>query len=199
MISDILSIAFKLFVLMNPVGNVPLFISLLKHFKIERQRVIVLRESFIVLIFLTIFCVFGSCILEFLDITVYATKIAGGIVLSFSAMQMMFKDEKEKEEDSSALVEPFCVPIAIPFLCGGGVISGLISFTKVYDLISLEIAVIISSVATFCVLYSSTTLVRILGHKGIVAVRKIAGLFVLLVATQLIVDSIDLAFFRRMK
>ena len=186
----ITSLAIKLFLLINPIAFIPIVINMLKHFPPDKQKAIIFRESVLALTMMTAFCIGGGIIMEFLEISVRSTKMAGGVILGFMAMQMLFQEERDLDENGSTPSEPFLVPIAIPIFCGGGVISGILSFSRGHTLVLLELSILMAWLISAMILYSSTTISKYLGNKGMVAAKKIAGIFTLLIAIQLLEDSL---------
>ena len=114
---DLLAAAILLFLVMDPVGNVPIFITLLKDLPAARGRLVVIREMLIALLVLAIFWAVGPTVLEWLHLRQESVSIAGGIVLFLIGLRMIFPpaDGIMGETPDG---EPFIVPLAIPCVAG---------------------------------------------------------------------------------
>ena len=114
---SVFSAALLLFLVMDPVGNIPVFLCVLRKVDPDRQRKVILRELFIALIVLTLFLFTGRYILTILGISEPSLSIAGGIILFLIAIRMIFSDS-ERAFGASLHEEPFIVPLAIPLIAG---------------------------------------------------------------------------------
>src|SRR5262245_40369019 len=113
----ITSAALLLFLVMDPLGNIPFFITALKNVDPARHRVIIVRELLIALAFLIFFLFAGRYFLQMLSISEPALRTAGGVILLLIALRMIFPAaDKTLHED--VVGEPFIVPLAIPYVAG---------------------------------------------------------------------------------
>ena len=113
---DILSAGLTLLLIMNPLGNIPLFLTVLKNVENEsRKRKILIRELAIALFVLLVFLFIGQYLLELLNLRQEALHIAGGMVLFLIALRMIFPTEKRIMGDFPEGI-PFIVPLAVPLL-----------------------------------------------------------------------------------
>ena len=110
---DLLSAVVTLFLVMDPLGNVPLFLSVLKTVEPERRRTVLLREVAFAYIILVVFLLLGRSLLQFLGLEPDAVSIAGGIVLFLIALRMVFPSGSALSGEPLS-GEPFVVPLAIP-------------------------------------------------------------------------------------
>src|SRR3990167_931771 len=106
-----------LFLVLDPLGNIPLFLSTLNTVNPKRRKQIIFRETCIAFLILTFFLFFGKYILEYMQISESALSIAGGIILFLIAIRMIFPQEDTPQPVSLA-GEPFIVPLAIPLVAG---------------------------------------------------------------------------------
>lgn len=114
---DLLSAVVTLFLVMDPLGNVPLFLSILKTVSPERRRTVLRREIGFAYLVLITFLLIGKYLLRFLSLEQQAVSIAGGIVLFLISLRMIFPG-KGGLDGPSLEGEPFVVPLAIPLLAG---------------------------------------------------------------------------------
>lgn len=187
------SIAFSLFLLMDSIGNVPIFIAVLKELKPSRQRYIIFRELILALIIIVVFYLMGGPLLEFLGITQQAVLIAGGVILFMIALKMVFPQPKSNHWAQDR--EPFLVPLAVPLVAGPAVLSAVMIYSheEVHTLIALS-AIFAAWVLSTIILLSSTILRKILGEKGIKACEKLMGLILVMIAVQMFLNGFSQVF-----
>ena len=115
---EILSAGWTLLLIMDPLGNIPVFLSVLKTVENEsRKRKILIRELLIALIVLLVFLLVGSYLLKWLNLRQEAVHITGGVVLFLISLRMIFPTEKSILGDLPE-GEPFVVPLTVPLLAG---------------------------------------------------------------------------------
>ncbi|HEV7736519.1 MAG TPA: MarC family protein, partial [Chlamydiales bacterium] len=103
---------------MDPIGNIPLYISLLKDYSPKRQRLIVVREMIIALFVIILFNFIGEGLMKFLHIGHDTIQVAGGIILFLICLKMIFPPPLRAKDTQPAEAEPFIVPLAIPLVAG---------------------------------------------------------------------------------
>lgn len=186
-----LSAALLLFLVMDPLGNIPLFMTTLKKVDEKRQRFVVVRELFFALAFLIGFLFLGQYLLQLLHLSETALTTAGGIILMIIALRMIFPArDKSLEEDVEG--EPFIVPLAIPYVAGPSAMATALL------LMSREpgrwpewlLAVFIAWLASAIIIYFSGYFARFLGEKGLVAVERLMGMLLITVAVQMLLNGI---------
>ena len=107
-----------LILVMDPLGNIPIFLALLKNFDFKKQQRIMIRESLIAFIALMLFFFCGRFIMDSLNLTTTALSIAGAIVLFLISLRMIFPEANRHAASESGSEEPFIVPLAIPLIAG---------------------------------------------------------------------------------
>ena len=153
---------------MVPLGNIPVFLSVLKTVENEsRKRKILIRELLIALIVLLVFLLVGPYLLKWLNLRQEAVHIAGGIVLFLISLRMIFPTEKSFLGDLPE-GEPFVVPLAVPLLAGPSTLAMLILLVRsqpdrIFDWL---IAVIGAWLVTSLIMLSSYKLYKLLGKRG---------------------------------
>ena len=120
-----LSAIFLLFIIMDPIGNVPVFLSVLKNIPVERRRKIIVRELLIALCILLFFMFIGRFILQSLQIEESSLGIAGGIMLFLIAIKMIFPGINAMVVHDD-IHEPLVVPLAVPLIAGPSAIATVI-------------------------------------------------------------------------
>ena len=180
---------------MDPLGNVPLFLSLLNQVDSKRRIIIILRESLFAFLILTIFLFGGDDILEGLHITEQALGIAGGIILFLIAIKMIFPPESNNKPER-VIGEPFIVPLAIPLIAGPSAMTTVILFASQEPehsgkwFIALALA---SAISTLTLLFADH-LRKLLGQKGLIALERLMGMVLTTVAVQMFLTGLETYF-----
>jgi multiple antibiotic resistance protein len=189
----LVSAALLLFLVLDPLGNIPFFIAALKNVDPARQRLVVLRELLIALGVLVFFLFAGRYILELLNISEPALTTAGGVILFLIALRMIFPSaERTLHEDVAG--EPFVVPLAIPYVAGPSALATeLLLTSKEPDrwpewLLALFLAWFASSVIVFF----ASNLAQYLGQKGLIAVERLMGMLLITVSIQMLMKGIGI-------
>lgn len=180
--------AFSLFLLMDSIGNIPLFLAILKDIPRKRQTQIILRELLIALVIMVLFNYLGDFLLNALQVTQYSVLISGGIILFLIALKMIFPVKSEGENAPTSEKEPFIVPLAIPLVAGPAVLAAIILYSRQTS--GTIIAIIAAWVVTTLILLSSTFLNKILGKRGILACERLMGLILTMVAIQMFLEGL---------
>jgi multiple antibiotic resistance protein len=181
-----------LILVMDPLGNIPLFLAILKSVQPKRQAWIILRETFIAFVILTLFLFFGGYILHGLSITEPALNIAGGIILFIIALRMIFPHADAPMQDA-VFGEPFIVPLAVPLTAGPATLATVLLFaTQRPDRMGAWFgALVIASVLFIIVLLCSRYLMKILGERGLIAVERLMGMILTTVSVQMFLSGIS--------
>ena len=189
---DILSAGLTLLLIMDPLGNIPVFLSVLKKVQNEsRKRKILIRELAIALIVLLVFLFVGQYFLEWLNLRQEAVHIAGGIVLFLIALRMIFPTENGVMGDLPE-GEPFIVPLAVPLLAGPSTLAMLILLASSQPdrIIDWLIAVLGAWGVTSLIMLSSGKLHKLLGMRGLIAVERLMGMVLVAISVQMLLDGI---------
>lgn len=187
----IFGMTLSMFFLMDSIGNIPIFLALLKNFPPKKQLIIITRELLIALAVIVIFYFIGNSFLEALGISDQSLKIAGGIILFLIAVRMIFPPQ-EGPTPSALKGEPLIVPLAIPLLAGPAILATVMiyagqSIPIVYTLSSVGIAWFFSAI----ILLGAPFFNKILGEKGLTALERLMGLILTLIAIQMFLDGIS--------
>lgn len=193
----LLSAAVLMFFVMDPLGNVPFFLSAVRHVEKSRQRRVIARELLIALVVLVFFLFLGQYILDVLHISATALRISGGVVLLLIAMRMIFPtpDNSMREEVAG---EPFIVPLAVPYTAGPSALATeLLLVSREPERWPVWLgAVLLAWFATALILYSATSVSRYLGDRGLIAIERLMGMLLITVAVQMLMDGLSQALAR---
>ena len=187
---DLFSAVVTLFLVMDPLGNIPVFLSVLKGVPPERRRFVLAREIAFAYLVLVLFFLIGEYILRFLGLQQEAVSIAGGIVLFLIALRMIFPGERPLAGEALE-GEPFLVPLAIPLIAGPSALATLLLLQRSGAsrgglLLALTIAWMVSAV----LLLSSTFLYRVLRERGLIALERLMGMLLVMVAVQMLLNGL---------
>jgi multiple antibiotic resistance protein len=188
---DVFAAVVTLFLIMDPIGNIAPFLSILKAVPIERRRLVLVREIAFAYGVLLIFLFFGNYVLQFLHLEQATIGVAGGIVLFLIALRMIFPGEGGLMGEPLE-GEPFIVPLAIPLLTGPSTLAALLLLqrTAPTQTGSLLIALTIAWALSGCILLSSSFLYRVLRERGLVAIERLMGMLLVMVAVQMLMNGI---------
>ncbi|WNM20205.1 MarC family NAAT transporter [Flavobacterium capsici] len=191
-----------LFSVLNPIGTVPIFVSLTQDYTKKERSNLSLRTAINVFVILIISFFIGQYVLTFFGITIPALRIAGGIIIAssgFSLLNGKFSKNrginKKVEEDISTRNAIALTPLAMPMLAGPGSISLLIAFYQEHnsttEIIFSSLSILAVSIVIFFILRSAHYLAKILGASGIVAVSRIIGFLTISIGIQYIINAVQ--------
>ena len=191
---DIFSTALLLFLVIDPVGNIPAFLVILKGVPEERHRQIILRELCIALVALVFFLFLGQFILAVLQVSQGSLGVAGGIILFLIAVRMIFPVPKGIFGEEAEVSEPFIVPLAIPLIAGPAAMATLMLLMArdPADWPQWLAALLIAWSISGIILLSADQLARLLGRRTLTAIERLMGLVLTAVAVQMFLDGIKL-------
>lgn len=179
------------FLLMDPIGNVPIFISVLKGLPPRRLNFIIFRELLIALGFIIGFYFIGDWLMKFLGISDYTLRISGGIILFLIAIKMIF-NENEESDTKKITKEPFIVPLAVPLVAGPAILSAVMIGGQTSSSHTITItAIVISWAISTSILLLSSFLQKKLGDRGLQACERLMGLVLILLSVQMFLDGIN--------
>lgn len=188
--SQMFSMAFALFLLMDSIGNVPIFMALLKDVDPKRHRWIIMRELLIALVIIIAFQFVGDLLMGFLHVSMPTIMISGGIILFLISIKMVFPVRKDTTEPLPEDKEPFIVPMAIPLVAGPAVLAAVMLYAgqqkSHWILIS---SVILAWGVSTLILLSSAYWKKLLGPRGLSAAERLMGLILTLIAVQMLLEG----------
>jgi len=189
--TGIFSAAVTLFLIMDPLGNIPVFLSALQKVDPKRRTRVLFRETIIALGVMILFLFLGQYLLDFLGLKQESISIAGGIILFLIALKMIFPREKQTAEPQTD-EEPFIVPLAIPLIAGPSLLATLLLFVRsepdrIFDwLAALLIAWGISSL----ILLASPIVQKLLKDRGLVAMERLMGMILVALSVQMFLNGV---------
>ncbi|MCV2885647.1 YhgN family NAAT transporter [Aestuariibacter sp. AA17] len=188
---DTWSAAVTLFLIMDPLGNLPVFLSVLKKIEPKRRRIILARELVFSLVIMMVFLFSGQAVLDFLSVKQQAVSIAGGIILFLIGIRMIFPQPGGVVGLADG-EEPFLVPLAIPMIAGPSILAALILLanqdpTRMTD---WSIALLSAWGVSAAILMFSSNLHRVLGERGLTAIERLMGMILIMISVQMFLDGV---------
>ena len=184
------------FTLTNPLGTMPVFLTMTNGMNDHERKAIVRRATIVSFITLMVFTFSGQFLFKFFGISSNGFRIAGGFIIfkiGFDMLQARYSNAKLKEEEVKTYADDISItPLAIPMLCGPGAIANAIMLMDDASTLSLK-GTLIGIIAlvyfiTFLILQASTRLVRILGETGNNVMMRLMGLILMVIAVECFVS-----------
>ncbi|MEO0634499.1 MAG: MarC family protein [Pseudomonadota bacterium] len=186
-----------MFVVIDPIGLAPLFVALTQGVPETVRRRIALRACGLGMAILIAFALFGEALLGFVGISMPAFRVAGGILLFLTALDMLFERRTQRREDQSedSHADPSVFPLAIPLIAGPGAIASVILLTGQkpgLEGLALVLAITALVLAVCMVLFlASGLLERALGKTGITVVTRLLGMLLAALSVQFVLDGLS--------
>ena len=186
------------FTLTNPLGTMPVFLTMTNGMNDHERKAIVRRATIVSFITLMVFTFSGQFLFKFFGISSNGFRIAGGFIIfkiGFDMLQARYSNAKLKEEEVKTYADDISItPLAIPMLCGPGAIANAIMLMDDASTLSLK-GTLIGIIAlvyfiTFLILQASTRLVRILGETGNNVMMRLMGLILMVIAVECFVSGL---------
>ncbi|MDG3086667.1 YhgN family NAAT transporter [Vibrio hannami] len=188
---DLISVSVMLFLIMDPMGNLPIFSSVLRHVEKKRRRVVLARELLIALFVMILFLYLGEGILNFLALKKEAISISGAIILFLISLKMIFPSQ-DSSLGLAAGEEPLIVPLAIPMLAGPSILATLIliAHQEPDRMIEWTGAIVIAWLASAIILMFGELFEKLVGPKGLAAIERLMGMLLLMISVQMFLNGI---------
>ena len=186
------------FTLTNPLGTMPVFLTMTNGMNDHERKAIVRRATIVSFITLMVFTFSGQFLFKFFGISSNGFRIAGGFIIfkiGFDMLQARYSNAKLKEEEVKTYADDISItPLAIPMLCGPGAIANAIMLMDDASTFTLK-GTLIGIIAlvyfiTFLILQASTRLVRILGETGYNVMMRLMGLILMVIAVECFVSGL---------
>ncbi|MBV2210274.1 MAG: YhgN family NAAT transporter [Thermomonas sp.] len=183
--------ALLLFFILDPLGNIPVLLSLFKNVPAHRQRKVLTRELLIALVVLMLFLWGGQYALNLMHLRQESVSIAGGIVLFLIGLRMIFPTAEGVMGDVPG-GEPFVVPLAVPMIAGPSGMAAvmLLGSQEPNRMLDWMLALILAWGATAVILYSAPWLKKLLGTRVLTAVERLMGMVIVAISVQMFLDGV---------
>ena len=183
--------AVMLFLIMDPIGNVPFFHAIVQKVEMRQRARIMLRELVVAYVILCAFLFGGKPFLQLLGVKQSTLGIAGGTILFLVALRMVFPQHGiQAEADAS---DPFIVPLAVPLIAGPAAMAMLLLLVsrqpeRIWTWLG---ALTAAWVATAAIILMSNLFMRLLGDRGVRALTKLMGMLLIMIAMQMFLDGLE--------
>jgi multiple antibiotic resistance protein len=186
---SIISIAVTLFLIANPVGTIPVVLSLVRGLPFDRQKKVLFREAMIALLLALFFQFFGKVFLGALNIQQFAVTLGGGVAVFLVSLKMIFPVDHQ-EGDAAAKTEPLVVPIATPLIAGPGLLAVIMLYSQQEsDILKMTGAILIAWIGITAVLTFSPYVQKLLGRRGMIALEQLMGMVLAMMSVDMLVNG----------
>lgn len=188
---DTVTVAVTLFLVMDPIGNIPIFLSLLREMPPRRRLWVIARELLFAYIVLVVFLFFGQSLLNLFGLESESIQIAAGIILFIIALRMIFPIKGGvMGEDVEG--EPFFVPLAVPLVAGPSTLAILLLLVRSDPgrMMDWFVAMTCAWLVSTLILFLANSLYRLLGRRGLIALERLMGMLLVTMAVQMFLDGV---------
>jgi len=194
-LTDAVTAFTALFVVIDPIGLAPIFVALTAGMTARARRAIALRALAVAAGLLILFAFAGEAVLNFLGISMPAFRIAGGLLLFLTALEMLFEKRTQRREGQADAppADPSVFPLALPLIAGPGAIATMILLTDGASPLGTAqaIGVMLAVLAVVMVFFLlATPIERLLGPTGINVVTRVLGMLLAALSVQFVVDGL---------
>lgn len=194
--SDTISFALlcftSFFTLINPLGTMPVFMTMTADLTNENRTNIAKKASIVAFFVIIGFAISGQLLFNFFGISVNSLRIVGGIIFFMMGMDMLqarLGQVKIKDSEVKSYVSDISItPLAIPMICGPGAITNAIVLMEDASTFAKKIvlfcAIALVIFVTYLILYSSSKIIKLLGQTGNNVMMRLMGLIVMVIAVE---------------
>jgi multiple antibiotic resistance protein len=188
-IPNLVRAVLALFIVVDPFGNIPIFIGLTERMDSQQRKRIFHSATLIGFILLLVFTLVGQQILAFFNISLYSFMIAGGVLLLIIAVKLLI--EGEWKQPTGSLEKLSSVPIAVPLLVGPGAMTTTMLNFQEFGIIITVAAVAIVFLIVWLVLKLIDPIHRFMGKSGAAIITRVMALLIAAIAIQYIINGIS--------
>lgn len=195
--AEAITVFVALFVVIDPIGLSPMFIAITRGMSTRARRAIAIRSCIVAVGLLTVFGLAGEAVLGFLGISLSAFRIAGGILLFLTALDMLFERRTQRRQgqaDAPHAEDPSVFPLAMPLIAGPGAIATMILLTgsagSVQGIAMVHGVMLAVILVVFLLFLLAGPMERMLGPVGINVVTRLLGMLLAALSVQFVIDGI---------
>ncbi len=187
-----------LLVIIDPIGLTPIYVSLTRGMDPRKRRSVGLRACLTAIGLLTLFGIFGDAVLDFIGISMPAFRIAGGILLFLTALEMLFERRTKRREDRTDEdhnADPSVFPLAMPLIAGPGAMATMVLLAGAPgigwpEILAMHLVMIAVIAVVFVFFLSANLLERALGPTGINLLTRLFGMLLAALSVQFVIDGV---------
>jgi multiple antibiotic resistance protein len=187
-ISEFGKAALALFIIVDPFGNIPIFVGLTENVQDAKKKKVYNTATIVGVILLLVFAFAGTGILSLFGLSIYSFEVAGGILLLIIAIRILISGSMQENVESPESIG--AVPIAIPLLVGPGAITTTIFNIQQYDTIIAILAVLVVMATTWIILRYISRVYKFLGKTGSLIIARVMALLISAIAVQYILTGV---------
>lgn len=192
---ELFSSVFLLLLVLDPLGNMPFVLSLLRNVPKGRRPRIILRECAVAVVVLVVFLLVGDRLLLAMRLSDPALEIAGGLILFLIALRMVFPPSGHELSEHEIDGEAFIVPLAIPMIAGPSALATVLLASRQSGQVLVWVsAIVLASAVNAAFLLASGWFARLFGKAGMQALERLMGLILTTMAVQMLISGISIAF-----
>ncbi|MGB3556772.1 MAG: MarC family protein [Jannaschia sp.] len=193
--TELITAVVALLVVIDPIGLAPIFVALTVGMTARARRAIALRACAIGAAILIVFALAGEAVLNFLGISMPAFRIAGGLLLFLTALEMLFEKRTQRREGQAEMpsADPSVFPLALPLIAGPGAIATMILLTDEAAPLGTAqaIGVMLAVIAVVWILFQlATPMERLLKPTGINVITRLLGMLLAALSVQFVLDGL---------
>jgi len=189
-----------IFFVVDPLGVVPIFIAITQGDSRDQLRSTAARASLVACGLLVFFALFGTFLFKVVGVSLSAFRVAGGIVLLITALDMLrarqseVRTSPEEAQEATRKEDVAIVPLAIPLLAGPGAIATVMVLMSrasgVVQVVSVVVSILVTIVASYFLLRGAALVQRVLGQSGVAILQRVMGLLLAAIAVQFIAEGV---------
>lgn len=187
---SLFNIALVLFLIMDPIGNLTSYLSMVNEIPAKRQRWIIVREMLIALLVMIAFNYLGEYIFGILDISETTVRLSSGVILFLIAIKILFT-APDSLRANLPRGEPCIFPLAVPLIAGPALMATIMLYTHIekYQPVMIS-AILIAWFLSILVFFFASPIKKILGLNGLMACERLIGMILVLIAIQRFLEGI---------
>ncbi len=187
---SLFNITMTLFFIMDPVGNLSSYLTMVKELNPKRQKWIIFREMLIALVVMLFFNYLGEYIFNFLDLSETTVRLSSGVILFLIAIKILFM-ANDSPRANLPKGEPFIFPLAIPLIAGPALMATIMLYAHLEPTQSVMIfAILVAWLLSVLIFLFASPIKRLLGNNGLMACERLIGMVLVLVAIQRFLEGI---------
>ena len=198
-VSGVLVSLSAIFFVVDPIGVVPIFIAMTQGDSQEQLRDTARRASLVAAALLVFFALFGTFLFKVVGVSLSAFRVAGGIVLLITGLDMLrarqseTRTSPEEAQEATSKEDVAIVPLAIPLLAGPGSIATVMVLMSrasgVVSVIAVVASILVTMVVSYFLLRGASLVQRVLGQSGVAIFQRVMGLLLAAIAVQFIAEG----------
>lgn len=188
---SLFSITVVLFIIMDPIGNIPSYLTLVKDVDPARKRFVLIREMLIALAFMVAFNFIGEYIFSVLELSDTAVQLSSGLILFLTAIKILFPASNSFRRNLPQ-GEPFIIPLAVPLIAGPSLLATIMLYARMETSVPIMLgSIFIAWILALVILLIAPVFKRYLGDNGLMACERLLAMVLVMLAIQRFMEGIQ--------